>query len=107
MWLRSTSGAAGGRERGREGQPRALGREATGRGRRTDERCDEADDQEVEDRVLGDDLAALAALLERVDGRPDLLGRREPEQHDRVEPVEEGDDERDREDDEEQVADDL
>lgn len=39
----------------------------------------EEHDKGVEDRVLGDNLASLRALLERVDGCPNLLGWREPD----------------------------
>jgi hypothetical protein len=54
--------------------------------------------------TLEHNLAALAALAQRVDRRADLLAGREPEQHGRVEPVEEGDEHREGEEKEEQVA---
>jgi hypothetical protein len=47
--------------------------------REGDESGEEAHHEDVEDRVLGDDLASLGSLLERVDRGTDLLRGSEPE----------------------------
>jgi hypothetical protein len=44
-----------------------------------DEGCEEADDEEIEDRVSRDDFPSLGALLEGVDRGPDLTVGGEPD----------------------------
>lgn len=50
-----------------------------GRRRRTNQSGEEDEDKDVKSRVFCHDLASLAALLERVNGRSDLLRGGEPD----------------------------
>ena len=69
-----------------------------------DQGGEEGDHERVQERVRRDNLPSLGPLLERVDRSSDLLVGCEPEEHDRVDAVEVRDKERDREDEEQDVA---
>lgn len=52
--------------------------------RKNNEEDKNALDQEVDERVLPDDLVPCLSLFDRVDWRPDLSAWSQPEQHHRV-----------------------